>query len=94
MSAHYTTTGLENRKIGFWTFIGSECMLFGTLIATYLIYKGRSTVGPFPHEAWTDPSTGEKFKAILNIPVTTAVGVHAPDVVGHDGARLRGGEAP
>ena len=41
MSAHYTTTGLENRKIGFWTFIGSECMLFGSLIATYLIYKGK-----------------------------------------------------
>ena len=72
MSAHYTTTGLENRKIGFWTFIGSECMLFGTLIATYLIYKGRSKIGPFPHEAWTDPATGEKFNAILNIPVTTA----------------------
>ena len=71
MSAHYTTTGLENRKIGFWAFIGSECMLFGSLIATYLIYKGRSTVGPFPHEPWTDPSTGEKFNAILNIPVTS-----------------------
>ncbi|HYV97743.1 MAG TPA: cytochrome c oxidase subunit 3 [Gemmatimonadaceae bacterium] len=69
--SHYTTTGLEHRKIGFWTFIGSECMLFGSLIATYLIYKGKSLVGPLPHEAWTDPATGHVYKAILNIPVTS-----------------------
>jgi cytochrome c oxidase subunit 3 len=69
--SHYTTTGLEHRKIGFWAFIGSECMLFGSLIATYLIYKGRSRVGPFPHEVWTDPATGHQFREILNILVTT-----------------------
>lgn len=33
-----------------WTFIGSECMLFGTLIATYLAYRGRSVVGPYPED--------------------------------------------
>src|SRR5690606_25572335 len=42
------------------------------LIATYLIYKGRSVVGPFPHEAWTNPQTGQTFPAILDIPVTSA----------------------
>jgi cytochrome c oxidase subunit III len=70
--AHYTTTGLDSRKIAIWAFIGSECMLFASLISTYLIYKGRSRVGPFPHEPWTDPSTGQVFKPILNIPVTSA----------------------
>jgi len=68
---HYTTTGLDSRKIAIWAFIGSECMLFVSLISTYLIYKGRSVVGPFPHEEWVSPS-GEHFKAILNIPVTSA----------------------
>ena len=68
---HYTTTGLDNRKIAIWAFIGSECMLFVSLISTYLIYKGRSLVGPYPHEVWTNPSTGQKFNAILNIPVTS-----------------------
>jgi heme/copper-type cytochrome/quinol oxidase subunit 3 len=68
--SHYTTTGLEHRKIGFWTFIGSECMLFGSLIATYLVYKKQSPIGPYPHEAWTDPS-GHVYNAILNIPVTS-----------------------
>ena len=68
---HYTSTGLDSRKIAIWAFIGSECMLFGTLIATYLIYKGKSLIGPFPHEAWTNPQTGETFIPILNIPVTS-----------------------
>lgn len=68
---HYTTTGLDNRKIAIWAFIGSECMLFTSLISTYLIYKGRSLVGPFPHEIYRDPS-GKVFPAILNIPVTSA----------------------
>ena len=69
---HHTSTGLDNRKIAIWAFIGSECMLFATLISTYLIYKGRSVVGPFPHEPWTNPATGAKFPAILDIPVTSA----------------------
>jgi cytochrome c oxidase subunit 3 len=68
---HYTSTGLDSRKVAIWAFIGSECMLFTSLISTYLIYKGRSRVGPFPHEAWVDPTTGRHFHAILNIPVTS-----------------------
>jgi len=68
---HYTSTGLDNRKVAIWAFIGSECMLFASLISTYLIYKGRSRVGPFPHEIWTSPS-GQIFQPILNIPVTSA----------------------
>jgi heme/copper-type cytochrome/quinol oxidase subunit 3 len=71
-AAHYTSTGLDNRKIAIWAFIGSECLFFGSLISTYLIYKNRSLVGPFPHEAWTNPQTGETVKAILDIPVTSA----------------------
>lgn len=55
---HHTSTGLDSRKIAFWTFIGSECLLFGTLISTYLVYEGRSVVGPTTHE-------------ILNIPITS-----------------------
>lgn len=46
-------------------------MLFASLISTYLIYKGKSLEGPFPHEAWTSPSTGQVFNPILNIPVTS-----------------------
>lgn len=69
---HYTTTGLDNRKIAIWAFIGSECMLFTSLISTYLIYKGRSLVGPFPHEVCRPPACPTVLPPILNIPVTSA----------------------
>ncbi|HEX8433406.1 MAG TPA: cytochrome c oxidase subunit 3 [Longimicrobium sp.] len=64
-----TSTGLDNRKMAFWTFIGSECLLFGSLIATFLAYKGKSLVGPFPHE----PSVvnGKHLEPILDIPLTS-----------------------
>jgi heme/copper-type cytochrome/quinol oxidase subunit 3 len=55
---HHTSTGLPNRKLLMWAFIGSECMLFGSLIITYLVYRGRSIVGPYPEE-------------LLNIPFIT-----------------------
>ena len=71
-SHHHTSTGLDNKKLAIWAFIGSECMLFASLISTYLIYKGRSRIGPFPHEEWRDPMTGRVFKEILDIPVTSA----------------------
>src|SRR5688572_21872562 len=69
---HYTTTGLDHRKVAIWAFIGSECMLFASLISTYLIYKGRSHIGPFPHTSWTNPATGQTLPPILDIPVTSA----------------------
>ncbi len=67
---HYTSLGLDNRKLLWWTVIGSECMLFGSLIATYMVYKGKSLVGPFPH-ATTD-AAGNVVKGILDIPLTSA----------------------
>ncbi|HET9292914.1 MAG TPA: cytochrome c oxidase subunit 3 [Gemmatimonadales bacterium] len=44
-----TSTGLDTRKLAIWTFIGSECLFFATLISNYLVYKGKSLVGPLPH---------------------------------------------
>ena len=65
-----TATGLDSRKMAIWTFIGSECLFFATLISTYLVYRGRSLVGPFPHEEWTSP-TGQHFEPILEIKLVT-----------------------
>src|SRR3989440_11307558 len=57
-AVHHTSMGLDSRKMAFWAFIGSEGLLFGSLISPYLIYKGKSVVGPYPHD-------------ILNIPFTS-----------------------
>jgi heme/copper-type cytochrome/quinol oxidase subunit 3 len=54
---HYTSTGLPSWKVGFWAFIGSECLFFASLISTYMVYKGRSVVGPYPEEILDIPLT-------------------------------------
>lgn len=66
-----TSTGLDSRKMAFWTFIGSECLLFGSLIATYMAYKGRSITGPCPHDGMTLPNGQACGEGILNLPLTT-----------------------
>jgi cytochrome c oxidase subunit III len=50
-----TSTGLDSRKLAIWTFIGSECLFFASLISVYLVYKGRSLVGPFPRDIFEIP---------------------------------------
>ena len=47
---HETTTGLSNTKLAMWVFLASECMLFGALITTYVLYRGASIRGPYPSE--------------------------------------------
>ena len=66
-----TSTGLDSRKLAIWTFIGSECMFFATLISNYLVNKGKNLVGPLPHEPWTDPVTGQVMEPIIEIPLVT-----------------------
>jgi cytochrome c oxidase subunit 3/cytochrome o ubiquinol oxidase subunit 3 len=39
--AHRTSLGLSNMKLAMWLFLGSECLLFGALISTYLLSKSR-----------------------------------------------------
>jgi len=53
-----TSTGLSNKKLMMWLFLASDVMFFGAFISTYLIYRGKSLVGPYPSE-------------ILDIPITT-----------------------
>lgn len=56
---HANTLGVDMRKFLMWVFLGSDCLFFGAFIATYLLYRNSSIVGPYPHE-------------ILDIPVTSA----------------------
>jgi cytochrome c oxidase subunit 3/cytochrome o ubiquinol oxidase subunit 3 len=63
-----TSTGLDSRKMAFWGFIGSECLLFGSLIATYMAYKGKSIKGPYPHDVVVN---GVQHQGVFNIPLTT-----------------------
>lgn len=46
--AEHSSTGLPHRKLMMWAFLASDCMLFGALMATYLLYHGTSQQGPYP----------------------------------------------
>ncbi len=48
-----------------WVFLGSDCMFFGTLIATYLVYKNKSIVGPYPIDVFDIPTTSVSTFVLL-----------------------------
>lgn len=39
--SHATATGISNPKLGMWIYLASDCLLFGGLISTYMVYKNR-----------------------------------------------------
>ena len=63
-----TTTGLDNRKLLMWLFLASECLFFGGLIGTYLLYRNRNDVPPFPADRVID---GVKYTGVFDIPFTS-----------------------
>ena len=72
-----TSTGLNHRKLLMWVFLGSDCMFFGSLIATYLLYRGKSLVGPFPHEVFNIPYTSTSAFVLLMSSLTMVLALSA-----------------
>src|ERR1044071_3743246 len=60
-----TSPGLDSRKLLMWAFLASDCMFFGTLIATYMVYKNRSLDGPLPREIFDVPYTSVSAFVLL-----------------------------
>ncbi|MFM9132392.1 MAG: heme-copper oxidase subunit III [Actinomycetota bacterium] len=64
---HHTSTGLSNNKLAMWLFLGSECLLFGGLISTYMLYRGRVSDGPHPSALYDIPFTsGSSFVLLMS----------------------------
>ena len=61
---HRTSTGLSNAKLGMWVFLGSECLFFGALISTYLLYRGRGEA-PFLNDVYDIPFTSVSSFVLL-----------------------------
>ncbi len=76
-SHHATATGVSNEKLGMWVFLGSECLLFGALIATYLVYKGRSVNGPYPKDVYDIPFTSVSSFVLLMSSLTMVLALSA-----------------
>ncbi len=54
-AGHHAAAGHENTylghlKLGVWIFLASECLVFGSLIGTYVALHGRSVGGPAIHD--------------------------------------------
>ena len=75
--AHVTNTGLSNEKLAMWAFLGSECLLFGALISTYLLYKGRSLSGPTPKQIYDIPYTSVSSFVLLMSSLTMVLALSA-----------------
>lgn len=50
-----TSMGVPHYKLAMWTFLGSECFFFGSLLATYMTYRGKTQSGPIPLDVF-DPA--------------------------------------
>ena len=60
-----TNTGLDNRKLLMWLFLGSECLFFGGFISAYLLYRDRNLVGPYPKDLYDIPFTSVSSFVLL-----------------------------
>ena len=63
----HTNTGISHEKVGMWVFLASDCLLFGGLISTFLLYKQK--IGEFAgFEGRTANDLGAE---IFDIPFTS-----------------------
>ncbi len=73
-----TNTGISNDKLAMWVFLGSECLLFGGLISTFLLYKNNNLAGgPIPHDLYDIKLTSISSFVLLMSSLTMVLSVSA-----------------
>jgi cytochrome o ubiquinol oxidase subunit 3 len=73
-----TTTGIPNKKLLMWTFLASDCMFFGCLISTHLIYRLHPPPGnPSPRDIFNPPLTSFSTFILLMSSLLMALAVNA-----------------
>lgn len=72
-----TSTGLDNKKLLMWLFLASDCLFFGSFIAAYLLYRGRSLEGPYPEDLFDIPFTSVSAFVLLMSSVTMVLALAA-----------------
>jgi heme/copper-type cytochrome/quinol oxidase subunit 3 len=79
---------VDHRKLLMWLFLGSECLFFGSLIATYQVYRGQSLVGPYPHDVFNIPYTSVSAFVLLMSSLTMALAVNSMRLKNLPAARI------
>jgi len=73
-----TSTGIPNKKLLMWAFLASDCMFFGCLISTHLIYRLHPPPGnPDPREIFNPPLTSFSTFILLMSSLLMALAVNA-----------------
>jgi heme/copper-type cytochrome/quinol oxidase subunit 3 len=72
-----TSTGLPNTKLAMWIFLASDVLLFGALITSYVVYRGRSVVGPYPSDVFDIPYTSVSSFVLLASSLTMVLALAA-----------------
>jgi heme/copper-type cytochrome/quinol oxidase subunit 3 len=73
----YTVTGIQSKKLGMWTFLGSECLFFGALISSYLLYRSRGPLGHRPGDVYDIPYTSVSSFVLLMSSLTMVLALSA-----------------
>jgi heme/copper-type cytochrome/quinol oxidase subunit 3 len=84
----HTSTGIDNAKLAIWGFLGSECLFFGSMITTYLLYRNRVVAGPMPHEIYNIPYTSVSSFVLLMSSLTMVLALAAIQRGDHRGFRV------
>lgn len=79
---HDTNTGISNTKLAMWLFLASECLLFGGLITTYLLYK-TPLEGPSGPDLFDIPFTSATSFVLLMSSLTMVLAVSAIERADH-----------
>jgi len=69
--------GISNTKLAMWLFLGSECLLFGGLISTYMLYRNRTSGDVGPDQLWDIPFTSASSFVLLMSSLTMVLAVSA-----------------
>ena len=83
---HHTSLGLSNTKLAMWLFLGSECLLFGALISSYLfatarfqseVENGNPNVVPVGPELFDIPFTSASSFILLMSSLTVVLSLNS-----------------
>src|SRR3954463_7338818 len=73
-----TSTGIPNKKLLMWAFLASDCMFFGALISTHLIYRLHPPAGaPDPKHIFAPALTSFSTFILLMSSLMMALAVNA-----------------
>lgn len=87
-ASHETTTGIDHRKLMMWLFLASDCLFFGSLITTYMVYRGQSLAGPFPADVFDIPYTSISAFVLLMSSLTMVLALSAIQQGNQAGTRI------